>query len=103
MDIVMLLIGLTIMFLASLIGFVNELLAVIGIGTYVAIVSALLGVARSYSVKLGGDQNVSGALALSNAASGVGVSVMGVMSGFIYVELQNLGPKGPLLLYPIMS
>ena len=99
----LMLIGLTIMFLASLIGFVNELLAVIGIGTYVAMVSALLGVARSYSVKLGGGQNVSGALALSNAASGIGVSVMGVMSGFIYVELQNLGPKGPLLLYPIMS
>ena len=99
----LMLIGLTIMFLASLIGFANQLLAVIGVGTYVAMVSALLGVARSYSVKLGGEQSVSGALALSNAASGIGVSLMGIMSGFIYVELQNLGPKGPLLLYPIMS
>lgn len=99
----LILMGLTIMFLTSLMGFLDPLLAIVSLGVYVAMVSALLGVARSYSVKLGGEQNVSEALALSNVASGIGVSLMQAISGFIYVNLLSLGPKGPLLLYPAMS
>jgi len=95
--------GLTVMFFASLISFIDRFLAIVGLGIYIAMVSALLGVARSYSVKLGGEQNVSGALALSNAASGIGVSLMEAIAGFIYVELQSLSPEGPLMLYSTMS
>ena len=99
----LILIGLTIMFLTSLIGFLDPFLAIVSLGVYVAMVSALLGVARSYSVKLGGGQNISGALALSNAASGIGISLMEAISGFIYTELRSLSLEGPLLLYPAMS